>query len=373
MSLVEISERITDRAVLYVGLACDLKCRFCYYTYKPAKDRKFRELSWLKDRVGLFANYYGDRAVDITGGEPTIYPEILPLIELCKGELDLQTCVITHGLHLVKMSKQLKSSGLDELLISIHGTDGVHDRLVCKDGAFNLLARGINKAKEAGIYFRTNTVVTEANRTNLPKLAHYLKEIKTGIANFIIFNPFYEWMTDVGVKFQAKHSDIAGPLIEAINVLSEAGIPCNVRYFPFCQLAGKESHVVGFAQLPYDFNEWDFRSWHLFDQDADANRAALARQYFKGQRQDEMIHLGQALIDRKNLYVKGDACRKCAANPICDGFSKQYVARFGMDEARPYLSSSSVFDPLYFKSARRPRRGPRPTRPGCRGVTILEV
>ena len=81
--------------------------------------------------------------------------------------------------------------------------------------------------------------------------------------NFIAFNPFEDQETGIRTHDNvARYSEIKPKLTEAMDILEEASIECNVRYVPLC--IGEERHrknFYNFQQLPYDHHEWDYQSW----------------------------------------------------------------------------------------------------------------
>ncbi|MBI5194860.1 MAG: radical SAM protein [Nitrospirae bacterium] len=317
---------LTGRGVLYVGLACDIDCAFCYY--KHAAERKFHPLKDLKNKCSRFKKFYGNTHVDITGGEPTIYPYIIPLVEHCRI-MDLKPTIITHGQRLTpQLVKNLKDAGIEDFLISCHGMEKEHDYVVNKPGGYKAMRAGIKNVLDAGLTFRTNTVVTKVNYKTLPGLANEFAEMKPKVVNLIMFNPFQEWINLPLQEFQMQYSEAAPYIMEAVSILSSAGIEVNVRYMPFCLFEGFEKHVMNFPQLPFDRWEWDFKPCHRLDGEYD--------------------YLFYAMKENAIRYEQPPPCRKCSLLLICSGLPRQYSNAFGYNELKP-RGGRPVRDPLYFK------------------------
>ena len=85
---------MTGRGVIYIGYKCNLRCKFCYYEHEDAK--KWQPIEDAKKAAHLYRNHYGLCAVDITGGEPTIYPNIHELLEYCNKIGLSPTCITMH-------------------------------------------------------------------------------------------------------------------------------------------------------------------------------------------------------------------------------------------------------------------------------------
>ncbi len=104
---------------LVVIRRCNLSCTYCnefdqksdpipLETLK-ARARKLKEL--------------GAYAINLTGGEPTMHPDLPELIRYCRKDLKfLKTSMITNGFYLKKeLIEQLNDAGLQDMQISIDG------------------------------------------------------------------------------------------------------------------------------------------------------------------------------------------------------------------------------------------------------------
>ena len=109
--------QLTKRGVLYVGYPCNLRCVFCYYAYTTNKE--WYSLEECKHDASLYRTEYGNEWVDITGGEPTIYPHIFELLGHCR-EIDLKPTLITNTLVLADEDKVKKFQRLMVYTISSH-------------------------------------------------------------------------------------------------------------------------------------------------------------------------------------------------------------------------------------------------------------
>src|ERR1700730_16058616 len=90
----------------------------------------------LRDYVRLLDELAPARPIiSLFGGEPFLYPDILPLI----GEIKRRglTCtVITNGGRLEALARELVESGIDSIAVSIDGPPEVHDRIRGSSGTF---------------------------------------------------------------------------------------------------------------------------------------------------------------------------------------------------------------------------------------------
>ncbi len=81
------SRKLTRRGILWLGLTCNLRCHFCYFLDRiedPAyPEHAFMSLEKAKAICRTLVDTYGNKSIDIQGGEPTVYPSIYQLVEYC--------------------------------------------------------------------------------------------------------------------------------------------------------------------------------------------------------------------------------------------------------------------------------------------------
>lgn len=340
VSTYSTERHLTRRGVLWVGLRCDMRCKFCYDERLGGADKVWLTVAEATEALDKFRYYYQNTAVDLMGGEPTLHPQILEIVRHA-AQIELRPTVITHGMHLADIERAARyaDAGIHDFLISIHGIGNTVTE-IHRRGADNFAkqVRALDNLRILGIPFRFNCTLVQDNLQELEAIAELAIAKGARVVNFLTFNPYFEWSVDEEIKFQVRHSEIAPRLAGAIDKLVQAGLEANVRYMPLCQMRGYEPHMYTGFQLPYDTHEWDYNSWydcgHAGRQGADWYREASVRQR-----------------DRHH-YSYTPGCQDCAANGICDGFHAQYLSRFGGEEAVPY-SGRAIVDPCHFIKRQR--------------------
>src|ERR1035438_302869 len=148
---------------LRVTNLCNLRCKMCGQwgdtgifragaeaaTSDGEKERgRIRELIGLSrqmalsDYVRLLDEFAPSRPIiSLFGGEPLLYPDILPLIREVKGR-GLTCSLITNGWRLEKVARELVEAGVDSIMVSIDGPPDVHDRIRGQAGSFERAAAG---------------------------------------------------------------------------------------------------------------------------------------------------------------------------------------------------------------------------------------
>lgn len=331
------TRRLTRRGVLWLGLRCDMRCKFCYDRHIPRADKIWIGRDEAIAALDKFRQFYGNQFVDFMGGEPTMHPSVLDLVCHAAG-IGLFPTIITHGLRLEDpgLVRDFVDAGLHDVRISIHGVGAtataIHGR---GENTFDRQLRALENLRSANVPVRFNCTLIRDNLTQLERIVDLASQFAARAVNFIVFNPAFEWASDTGVSFQPRHGELASHLARAIDRGGNLGMEVNARYLPLCQLPGYEAHLYTGHQSPYDPHEWDFNSWydhgHPGQPSAEWYRAASLRQR------------------RRHQYTQVSACGQCAAASICDGFHTQYVARWGGDEAVAY-PGIPVTDPCHYIS-----------------------
>jgi MoaA/NifB/PqqE/SkfB family radical SAM enzyme len=203
---------------LRVTNLCNLRCAMCGQwgetgiyrsdffpanaTNGESERARIRELIGLKRQLAL-ADYVklldeiapSQPIVSLFGGEPFLYPDLLPLVgEIKKRGL---TCtVITNGGRLEKHARELVEARIDSIAVSIDGPPEVHNRIRGQSDSFERAAAGVRA------------------------VAHFRKELGRPLPMLIAIVPITELnLTEIG------------PAIEALRDLPLDTINVGLRWF----------------------------------------------------------------------------------------------------------------------------------------------
>ncbi len=152
---------------------CNAKCFMCNF----AGSTKGHTLT-IEEMKTLIKKIKGKnfRLIRFTGGEPLLNINLPEMISMLKKEGYL-TSVITNGLLLPKKIDLLAKAGLDQIIVSIDGSDeNLNDNLRGVKGIFKNSIEGIKKCKNnyPEIHVRVNTVVSNLNIDKLSLLNEML-------------------------------------------------------------------------------------------------------------------------------------------------------------------------------------------------------
>lgn len=179
----------------FVTYRCNAKCSFCDIWTKPGDDEDGRLLSlYHAKNIITDAKRLGIKFVDLTGGEPLLYPNLVALLEHAKN-MRLLTSVTTNCILYPKYAKELKGL-VDFLHFSIDSdTPEEHDRIRGVK-SFHRFEESLRVARELGerpdLLFTVNGDNIHALE-GLARLAYREKLI-------LIVNPEFSYFGNNGFK-----------------------------------------------------------------------------------------------------------------------------------------------------------------------------
>ncbi len=130
---------------------CNLACRYCVPAgVRPNGqmidvDFAFQAVRWLSERHGI-------RFVRLTGGEPLLYPDLIPLIQRLRQVNALQEITLTTNAQaLAHKAVALRAAGLARINISLDALDPGQFERVTRGGNIARTLAGIQAAVDVGL------------------------------------------------------------------------------------------------------------------------------------------------------------------------------------------------------------------------------
>jgi His-Xaa-Ser system radical SAM maturase HxsC len=219
---------------------CDNYCVMCS---QPPKDR---DDSWLFERARKVISLLPDgaEALSLTGGEPTLHGDaLISLLEHCKRVApELSLHLLSNGRRFAdfEFARRYAAVGLSDIMVGIPvyaPEPGLHDFIVQAVGGFDETIHGILNLASLGEAVEIRVVV---QRQTVPVLV--------GLAAFIVRNlPFVAQVALMGLEMTglarpnsalvwADPADYQGELMEAVDVLTTAGIATRIYNHQLCVL-----------------------------------------------------------------------------------------------------------------------------------------
>jgi radical SAM protein with 4Fe4S-binding SPASM domain len=162
------------RADLALNYECNNKCIHCYVPRKPGEKKSLSVDQW-KDVLGRLWES-GVPHICFTGGEATMYPHLVELIERAE-DLGQITGLLTNGRLLSNRDfvKELCVAGLDHVQVTLESHDpAIHDQMVGAPGAHAETVQGIRNAIDDDVYLLTNTTVCALNYDSIEKTIEFI-------------------------------------------------------------------------------------------------------------------------------------------------------------------------------------------------------
>ncbi|MDU0288099.1 radical SAM protein [Saccharothrix longispora] len=158
------------RAVLQVHPTrlCNLRCLHCYSSSGP--DVTESVPIGVLSRVVRDAARLGYDVLNVSGGEPFLYPELPALLRTAR-DAGMRTTVTTNAVALTQRRIGLVRGAVDLVAVSLDGDRATHDRIRDQPGAFEKASTGIRRLTEAGIPVGVITTLTQGNATQLGDVA----------------------------------------------------------------------------------------------------------------------------------------------------------------------------------------------------------
>jgi len=203
---------------------CNLRCVYCM-----PEDMTFRANAGMMqdDEVLLLTRLFADLGFDkirLTGGEPTVRPNILDIVRGIASTPGIRSLsMTTNGILLSKLAGPLAAAGLERVNVSLDTLDPVKFRRITRWGRLEDTWKGLLAAEQAGLTpLKLNVVVVRGfNEEDPVDLARLTLEHPWQV-RFIEMMPFAgatdlqmcQWVTEVEIRERIERA--LGPL-EIVN------------------------------------------------------------------------------------------------------------------------------------------------------------
>lgn len=298
-----------NKTVIITGYRCNNNCRFCIDSEKRSLQNK--DSKEIKMEM-ILAKKQGSTYLELIGGETTIRPDIIGLIEFAKN-LGFETVAMaTNGRMLAHkdFSKKLIEAGITSLIFSIHGHDArLHDSLTRAKGSFDQLRLGIANLKEMGFSnIHSNTTIVRQNFKKLPEIARLLIDLGIKGSEFIFADPTYGGVFVDFEKMMPKISKVAPYVHRALDMGNKNKVNFTIRYVPLCYFKKYFYQISELREVKY-FHTKHFAP-DFINEDVEGSRKSIAR-------------------------IKPMKCLKCSEYDRCEGIWREYLKNFGEEELKP--------------------------------------
>ena len=187
------------RNISYLRLSvtelCNLRCRYCMPEDGVCKKRHEEMLTQEEMVLAVkAAASLGISKLRITGGEPLVKPNIVPLCEAFSSVEGIrELCLTTNGTLLPQLAEPLLKAGVSRLNISLDTLDAGKYRFITRRGELPQAVAGIETALDKGFRkIKINTVLIGGfNDDEIPALAELTRRWPVDV-RFIELMPMYD-------------------------------------------------------------------------------------------------------------------------------------------------------------------------------------
>jgi MoaA/NifB/PqqE/SkfB family radical SAM enzyme len=292
---------------LHISYSCYNKCIFCSQA-GPIDQCSSHPLAY-KDVEGVLEkNRRRYQAVNLTGGEPTLFPEFEKLVKRTKG-FGYRICVGSGGGRFSdKKFCEKAAPYIDEVCFSCHGHTGrLHDLHTSNKGSFNRLKKAMENLAGHRVTVSANTVIT---RHNLPFLDRIIDMLAgRGVKMSLFFNLYPEG------RALGKY----GELVAALSGIKKK-IPALSR------LARRRGMFVGF----YDIPDCILGGHQDNPMDTEGSRLSVRQVYSGG----SFYFKGEEPYSFDSSKIKTKKCGPCHLKNVCCGIFSEYYRLFGDKEIK---------------------------------------
>jgi MoaA/NifB/PqqE/SkfB family radical SAM enzyme len=231
------------KVILNLTYVCNNHCTFCAVGTRtqlhghPERQREHLERH----------RQQGVTMLDIDGGEPTLHPELIPLVRYARHLGYRKVNVTTNGRLLIyeDFAKRLVQSGLTTLLFSVHGPDAQsHAQQVGVAEAFEQTTAGIRNAlkfKPAhDVELGLNITLTRSNTEKLPQVAQLAWDLGLKWMNIQFLTPFGR-----ATRGHAPDTEVAAGITRQVIDAWKDRMKFQVINLPFCFMRGYEQYLMG--------------------------------------------------------------------------------------------------------------------------------
>ncbi|HEY8375619.1 MAG TPA: radical SAM protein, partial [Nannocystis sp.] len=218
------------KALIKVGYACNEHCTFCHTLDVRPIDGAADEVERKIDRAAAL----GHAMIVLSGGEPTIRPELLRWAARVAA-LGLDFGLVTNGRALAyrELTDKLIACRLRYVYLSLHGGSApVHNRLVRSD-AFDQAVAALRNLSGRGLDLTVNCVVTRQNLAHLRGLVDLVAEFPDVALKFSMVEPKGGAARNFALLVP-RVADVAAAVVDAAAHARERGMRVQHGGIPRC-------------------------------------------------------------------------------------------------------------------------------------------
>lgn len=156
-------QRVFRKLRVSLTRSCNFACVYCAADGKAVIDPQITPPEKFIEWIGQICSVEAINKIRLTGGEPTLYRSLVPLVAALKRDTGARVYLTTNGYRLPSLAGPLMDAGLDGVNISL---DAIEPDVFKAMGGRNYAAviQGVHDAVDAGLSVKINaTLMAEMN------------------------------------------------------------------------------------------------------------------------------------------------------------------------------------------------------------------
>jgi len=280
-----------------INFRCNQACGFCFVsTHLPSADGE-------AVRSAIAEGGRAGGVVALSGGEPTLNPELVDYVKLARrsGAQSVELQTNATRLEDAALTLALADAGVDVAFVSLHGSNAaISDAVTEAPGTFDKTVRGIDTLYASPIAVRLDFVFCQKNYRDFPD---YVRMVADRWPRARLTVSFVAASTDVVPRtpeLVPRYSDVLPSMAEGVRLAQELGVLVggfeSMCGMPLCLVPEVLEEYLGLAELPDGIDRGEF--------------------------------------------IKPGPCASCGLSNRCYGLRSGYAELYGAGELRPRSSSS---------------------------------
>jgi len=235
--------------VWLITAKCNLNCKHCYAKqYLEVEELSLKEKLKLAKEIGEL----GIEWVAISGGEPLIHKDLIPVIEKLR-DYDVGVSISSNATVVDEnVARKLSKLGV-YVYVSIDGPEKVHDTIRGK-GMFKKTMKSIMIFREFGVEYGTVMAVSRLNKSFVKE---YLELALNIDAESVSIIPVMPTKYKMNTKYVLSSKDYVKVIKVAEEFAEENKFPISLWCTPFAPLLTKSNYIEYYSCRIYDIVDID--------------------------------------------------------------------------------------------------------------------
>lgn len=230
--------------------ACNFRCFYCMEE-NPVFTSPSKLLSPLEiENICRELISMGLEEIRITGGEPTLRPEFLEIVERLSALPVKTLAVTTNGHYLEKLLPQLKGTNLSKINISVDSLDEGRFHTITRGGDLRKVMSALFRARDMGFEAKVNAIIFRGiNDDEVVEFARFSAKEKIEV-RFLEYMKIGPGINDFETRFVPAR-EIRSKLQEALGMLTAVSMPHDSTAKVYATSEGGRIGIIASESEPF--------------------------------------------------------------------------------------------------------------------------